>query len=135
MNHPSASILAAAVLTLHLLWILWILLGWFITRGRPFLTGLHVASLIWGVITELGPWPCPLTLAEQYLQASSGATPYQQGFLVHCLDKLIYPDLSETLLAWAGTGVCALILSIHAVRLRRAWSDPQAGPDRKSPDT
>lgn len=131
MSPPSASTLAAAVLALHLLWILWILMGWLIARGRPVLSGLHVASLIWGVITELGPWPCPLTLADQYLEARSGATPDRQGFLVHYLDKLIYPDLPETLVEWVGAGVCALILSIYAVRLWRTRSDFQAGSDRE----
>jgi uncharacterized protein DUF2784 len=130
-----ASILSAGVPMLHLLWILWILAGWTATRGRPWLSGLHIASLIWGVITELGPWPCPLTLAEQYLEARSGATAYQQGFLVHYLDKLIYPSLPEAFVGWAGASVCTLILSIYAIRMWKARSGPQSGSGRKSPDT
>jgi hypothetical protein len=73
-----------------------------VTRGRPALAWLHVASLVWGIATELRPWPCPLTLAEQWLEARSGSTPYQPGFLVHYLDKLIYPDLPELVVALSG---------------------------------
>jgi hypothetical protein len=111
--------LAAAALILHLAWILWVLLGWLVTRGRPLLTWLHIASLLWGVAVELGPWPCPFTLAEQWLEARSGATPSQQGFLVHYLDKLIYPDLPESVVAWVGAAVCVLILGVYGARRLR----------------
>jgi len=111
--------LEAAVLLLHLLWIAWILLGWTLTRGRPMLAWLHIASLVWGIAVELGPWPCPLTLAEQWLEARSGATPYHQGFLVHYLDKLIYPDLPEAVVGWTGAATCAAILAIYYFRVRR----------------
>lgn len=109
--------LAAAVLALHLLWIVWILLGWAFTRGRPVLTGVHMASLVWGVIAELGPWPCPLTLLEQWLEVRSGLVAYQQGFLVHYLDKLVYPDLPEAVVGWVGAGVCVVILGVYGWRL------------------
>ena len=116
--------LAAAVLTLHLLWILWILAGWAFTRGRPVLTAVHVAALVWGIAVELGPWPCPLTLLEQWLEARAGSAPYQQGFLVHYLDRLVYPNLPETVLGWTGAGVCVTILGVYGWRLaRRIRSD------------
>jgi hypothetical protein len=89
------------------------------TRGRPLLAGLHIASLIWGVVVELGPWPCPLTILEQWLEARAGGTPYQRGFLVHYLDKLIYPDLPEGVVGWAGAGVCLVILGVYGRRLVR----------------
>ena len=111
--------LEAAVLALHLLWIAWILLGWKITRGRPLLAGLHIASLIWGVAVELGPWPCPLTTLEQWLEARSGAAPYQQGFLVHYLDKLLYPDLPGAVVGWTAAGICVAILGVYGRRLVR----------------
>jgi uncharacterized protein DUF2784 len=117
--------LESVVLLVHLVWILWILLGWMVTRGRRALTWLHIASLLWGIAFELGPWPCPLTLAEQWLGVRSGRTPYHQGFLVHYLDKLIYPELPEGVIAWSGAVVCAAILGVHGVRLRRGkWTRP-----------
>jgi hypothetical protein len=113
------SALELAVLLLHLLWIAWILLGWMVTRGRPALAWAHIASLVWGIAVELGPWPCPLTTAEQWLAARSGATPSHQGFLVSCLDKLVYPNLPETVVGWTGAAVCTAILAIYGFRASR----------------
>lgn len=112
--------LEAAVLVLHLLWIGWILLGWIVTRGRPVLAALHIASLIWGIIAELGPWRCPLTIAEQWFEARAGTAPYHGSFLVHYLDKLVYPDLPEPVVAWAGATACALVGGIYLLRMHRS---------------
>jgi hypothetical protein len=61
------SALAAAVLFLHALFILWVVFGALLTRSRPILRWLHIASVVWGILTELLPWPCPLTLLEDWL--------------------------------------------------------------------
>jgi hypothetical protein len=39
--------------------------------------------------------------------------------LVHYLEKLIYPDLPEAVVGWAGAGVCLLILALYGKRLAR----------------
>lgn len=113
------STLAAFVLFIHLVWILWVLFGWLLTRHRPILTSIHIASLVWGVCVEAGPWPCPLTLVEQWLESRAGSGSYQGGFMVHYLDAIVYPDVSAQLLAWIGSGVCVAILAIYAVRFWR----------------
>jgi hypothetical protein len=112
------SALATLVLILHALFILWVVFGALLTRFRPFLRWLHVASLVWGILTELLPWPCPLTLLENWLESKAGVEPYQGGFLLHYLDKLVYPDVSATVLTVAGVLVCALNLSLYG---RQAW--------------
>jgi hypothetical protein len=78
------------------------------------LSRLHVASLVWGILTELLHWPCPLTLLENWLEAKAGVQPYQGGFLLHSLDKLVYPDISAGVLTVAGMVICALNLTFHA---------------------
>lgn len=117
-------ILAELVLFIHLLWILWVILGWIVTRNRPLLRWFHIASLVWGILTEIGPWPCPLTIAEQWLERRASSPSYQGSFLIHYLihylEMIIYPDVSPKLLAWAGSGVCVLILGIYA---RRFWQE------------
>src|SRR6266567_8360905 len=104
------SALATAVLFLHGLFILWVIFGALLVRGRPMLRWLHIASLIWGILTELLPWPCPLTMLENSLEAKAGVEPYQGGFLLHYLDKFVYPDISATALMVAGLIICALNL-------------------------
>jgi hypothetical protein len=90
--------LASLVLTIHLLWILWVVFGAFWTRGRPLLTALHILSLVWGIVVELSPLPCPLTITEQFFERKVGTEAYAGTFLAHLLDRLVYPSLPEALL-------------------------------------
>jgi hypothetical protein len=112
------SALATAVLFLHALFMVWVVFGAIVTRSRPILRWLHIVSLIWGILTELTPWPCPLTLLENWLEQKAGVAPYQGGFLLHYMDKLVYPDISATVLTVAGGLVCAFNLGIYG---RQAW--------------
>src|SRR6185312_5025597 len=112
--------LAALVLILHLLWILWVMTGVLFTRGRPWLTGFHLASLVWGIIVETGPWPCPLTVAEDYLESHVGMDTYSGSFIVHYLDKLIYPDVPVAVIIWFAVAVCGANLLVYAFRLAHA---------------
>ena len=112
------SALATAVLFVHALFIVWVVFGALLTRSRPVLRWLHIVSLIWGILTELLPWPCPLTLLEDWLEQNAGIAPYQGGFLLHYLDKLVYPDISATALTVAGVIVCAFNLALYG---RQAW--------------
>ena len=111
--------LAAAVLTLHLAWIVWVALGWLLTRSRPWLRAFHILSLLYSIVIELGPWWCPLTLVEQWAQSRAGMEPYRDSFLIHYLEALVYPNVSEPVLAWAAAGFCALILGVYGLRFRR----------------
>ena len=112
------SVLAISVLLLHALFILWVVFGALLTRARPILRWLHMASLVWGILTELLPWPCPLTVLENWLEGEAGVEPYQGGFLLHYLDKLVYPDISSTMLTIAGVIICALNLGFYG---RQIW--------------
>src|SRR5579864_2458434 len=94
--------LAICVLLLHALFVLWVIFGALLTRSRPLLLWLHITALIWGILMEVLPWPCPLTLLENWLEGKAGVEPYQGGFLLHYLDKLVYPDISATILTVAG---------------------------------
>ncbi|MGH9537561.1 MAG: DUF2784 domain-containing protein [Terriglobales bacterium] len=112
------SALAIFVLILHALFILWVVFGALLTRSRPVLRWLHIGSLVWGILTELLPWPCPLTVLENCLEVRAGVQPYQGGFLLHYLDKLVYPNISATVLTVAGVLVCVLNLALYG---RQMW--------------
>jgi hypothetical protein len=112
------SALATSALFLHALFILWVVSGALLTRSRPILRWLHIASLVWGILTELLPWPCPLTVLENWLEAKAGVQPYQGGFLLHYLDKLVYPDISPIVLTVAGMIICTLNLAFYG---RQIW--------------
>jgi hypothetical protein len=89
MRSSLSIVLAEAVLFLHLLWRVWVLLGWTVTRCRPVLRTLHIASLVYAIVIELVPWPpCPLTVAETWLEARAGIEPVHGPFLVRVLDAV-----------------------------------------------
>ena len=114
-------LLAEATLGAHLAFIVWVMFGALLTRRRPWLGAAHVASLIYGIFIELGPWPCPLTFAENWFEARAGVESYRGPFLLHYLDAIVYPHLSATLLAWAGVALCLLNLGVYLRRwLRRS---------------
>ncbi|MBZ5571820.1 MAG: DUF2784 domain-containing protein [Acidobacteriia bacterium] len=106
------------VLFLHALFVLWVVFGAFLTSSRPVLRRLHIVSLVWVILTELLPWPCPLTVLENWLEARAGVEPYQGGFLLHYLDKLVYPNIPATVLTAAGVLVCLLNLVFYG---RQMW--------------
>jgi hypothetical protein len=115
--------LAGVVLAVHLVWILWVIFGALLTRHRPLLGGLHIVSLIYGIVIELAPWPCPLTLAEQWVQGMRGTAPYSESFLVHYLGRLVYPEVPQTVLVWGAVAVAAFNLGIYGRRFWR-WRRP-----------
>ena len=112
------SALAIFVLFLHTLFIVWVIFGALLTRSHPILRWLHISSVVWGILTELLPWPCPLTVLESWLERSAGVEPEQGGFLLYYLDKLVYPDISPTTLTTAGVLICILNLAFYG---RQIW--------------
>ena len=111
---------AAAILTLliHLVWIGLVIFGAIWTRRRPVWSTVHIFALIWGIVVEVGPWPCPLTLAENYFEARAGVVPYHGGFLLHYLDAIVYPNVPDWLLTLVGVAVCGFNLGVYLWRLR-----------------
>jgi len=116
--------LACLVLAIHLLWILWVIFGAFWTRGRILLSVCHVLSLAWGILIELMPWSCPLTVAEQFLEQRAGVEPYHGSFLLHFLDHVVYPNIPQAMLVGIGVAVCALNLGVYVWRYWKSRSRP-----------
>jgi hypothetical protein len=110
--------LAGAVILIHLLWIVLVLVGVVWTRGRPLWTAAHLACLVWGIVVEVGPWPCPLTMLEDYLEARGGEHAVNGNFILHWVGVLIYPNAPYWLVTTAGVTACAISLALYA---RRAW--------------
>jgi hypothetical protein len=108
------------------MWILWVIFGALLTRGHPRLAWFHIASLVYSVVIDAGPWPCPLTALEQIFQAKAGMTPYRQGCIVHYLDALVYPDVPEAVVTWGVVAAFVVNAGVYVVRFRRRASSPVA---------
>lgn len=112
--------LVTAALVVHLLWCAWVALGWMVTRGRPFLRTLHILSLIYAIVIESVGWPpCPLTMAETWLESRAGIEPAHGPFLVRVVDAIVYPNLPEWLVVGCVVIVCVTILCVYLRRYRR----------------
>lgn len=122
MSRETYLALADTVLIVHLVYIAWVIFGAIFTRGRPWLAGVHVATIAWGIITETTSASCPLTLAENWCEARAGISPYHGPFLLHCLDVTIYPNVPLELLVTVAVLVCAFNLGIYVRRLLKRRS-------------
>jgi hypothetical protein len=117
---------AGAVILIHLLWIVLVLIGVVWTRGRPVWTSLHLACLAWGIVVEVGPWPCPLTMLEDYLETRGGQRVMEGSFVLHGVRALIYPDAPYWLVATVGVAACSVILAVYGWRGWRWWRSRNA---------
>jgi Protein of Unknown function (DUF2784) len=103
-----------------------VLLGWTVTRCRPLLRTLHIASLVYTIIIELVPWPpCPLTVAETWLETRAGIEPAHGPFLVRVLDAVVYPDLPEWLVIGGAVLFCVAIQYVYLRRYLRRTAEGQ----------
>lgn len=111
-------VMATSIVSLHAVYIAWVIFGAFFTRGRPRLAALHVATLAYGMIIEIFGFWCPLTALETWLEARGNVPAYRGSFLLHYLDAVVYPDIPQGLLIAGAVAVCILNLSIYGWRLR-----------------
>jgi Protein of Unknown function (DUF2784) len=113
------SLLASVTLGLHVAFIVFVVFGAAWTRCRPLLRWLHIGALAWSIVVEIGPWPCPLTVAENWLETRAGRSAYTNGFLLHYLDRIVYPNIPPNLLSVAALLVVAVNVAIYVRRFRQ----------------
>ncbi|MGC1105973.1 MAG: DUF2784 domain-containing protein [Candidatus Acidiferrales bacterium] len=114
--------MADGVLIVHLLYIAGVIFGAILTRGRPWLAAVHIATILWGIIAETTPAPCPLTLAENWCEARAGIAPYHGPFLLHYLDAMVYPNVPFALLVTVAVAICLFNLAVYVQRFRKRRS-------------
>ena len=119
------SLLADAVLVLHLLFILFVIFGALLTFKWPRLAWLHIPMAAWGMLISLFGWACPLTPLEKYLRYMAGQAGYEGGFIGHYLVSIIYPagltremaiGMGIFVLVWNG-GLYFLVIYKHKKKL------------------
>ena len=113
-------LLANAVVSIHALFILFVVLGGFLAWRRRWVAAVHIPCAIWGVLIEYRGWICPLTPLENALRAKAGQQGYSGGFIEHYLMPTIYPSgLTPRVQALLGTFVLVVNAVAYTVLLRR----------------
>ncbi len=114
------SVAADIVVVLHLLFIVFAVLGGLLVLKWQKLIWLHVPAAIWGVLIEFAGWICPLTPLEKKLRAASGSNGYSGGFVEHYIIPIIYPaGLTREVQVILGLIVLVMNVVVYVVIIRR----------------
>jgi len=115
--------LADLVLALHLVFVLFVVLGGLLVVRWPRAAWLHIPAAIWGVLIEFTGWICPLTPLENSLRTRGGAAGYNGGFCEHYIQPLLYPaGLTRSTQVVLGSLVLALNLTAYGIMVSRMRS-------------
>jgi hypothetical protein len=110
------SFAADVLLVLHLVFIVFVMLGGLLLLKWRWLIYLHLPAVAWGILVELLGWLCPLTPLEQHFRMLAGETGYSGGFVQHYLLPIIYPaGLTREVQILLAIGVISINLVIYTV--------------------
>ncbi len=109
-------LLADAVLVLHLLLIIFGLLGGLLYFWRKWVLVFHVPLAVWISLIEFFGWVCPLTPLENALRRVGGEAGYDGSFIEHYLLALIYPaSLTRNLQLLLGVIALGVNLAVYSL--------------------
>ncbi len=109
-------ILADLLVLVHLLFIIFVLLGGLLLILRSYLVFVHLSAVIWASLISFKGWTCPLTPLENYFRQAAGTEGYQEGFVSHYLIPVIYPD-NLTLYMQSALGILVIVINISIYSL------------------
>lgn len=105
-------LIADLVVFIHLLFILFAVLGGLLVLKYHRCALLHLPAFVWAVLIALFGWVCPLTPLENWLRELGGVLGYETSFIEHYLLPVIYPgQLTRRIQICLGL----LVLSINLV--------------------
>ena len=114
------ALLADLTLLVHLLFILFVVLGGLLVWRHAWVAWLHLPAAAWGVMVEVMGWYCPLTPLENRLRLLAGEAPYAGDFIGRYLLAAIYPDgLTREVQIALGLAALLVNLFVYAHFLRR----------------
>jgi hypothetical protein len=104
---------ADAVVVLHLLWIVFLILGVLPGKRWAWLMWTHIASLTFSIALQVFGWICPLTYLEVWLRRLGGAQPYEGTFIRHYVERMVYTEIPRAALLVSTLIVVALSLWLY----------------------
>lgn len=117
---------ADLVVVVHLGFILFVVLGGFLTWVWPRIIWVHMPVALWGALVEIVPsWKpdavlCPLTHIEGYLRMQAGEAGYEGGFIEHYVVPIVYPrGITPKIQLWLGIVVVLVTAVAYTVFFMR----------------
>jgi hypothetical protein len=113
-------ILADATVVLHLLFVLFVVLGGVLVARWWWVAWVHVPAAIWGAWVEFADWQCPLTPLENWLRQQGGGLTYRTSFIERYLFPILYPPSLSREVQWI-LGALAVLLNatVYTLIFRR----------------
>lgn len=112
-------VLAHLTLAVHLLFVIFVVLGALLAFKWQWIIWVHIPCAIWGILLELKRWTCPLTYLENYFRKMAQSTGYEGGFIEHYLLAIIYPEgLTTEIQIYLGIITLLVNLCIYALLVR-----------------
>jgi hypothetical protein len=102
-------IIADMVITIHFLWILFLLFGaaWGIKNRKAKI--IHIAGLTFALTIQVFDWYCPLTYLETWLRSKySPASSYSGPFIIHYIETIVYIELPRSLVLISSILLCVI---------------------------
>jgi len=104
-------IIADIVVSVHLLWILFLIFGALWGRRNSTVRIIHISGLAFAMIIQVFDWYCPLTDLEVLLRSKHNpALSYTGSFIIHYVEKIVYIELSRELIF----ALCIILCGINA---------------------
>lgn len=117
-------ILADLVLLIHLLFIIFVIIGGFLAIRWPGMAWVHLPAMVWGVAIEFAGWICPLTPLENWLLRAGGKAGYSGGFIERYLLPIIYPThLTPEIQIYLGAAVLFINLIAYGLFFKYRLKD------------
>lgn len=85
-------VLADVAVAVHLLFIVFVFFGGFLSFRWPRVAWAHVPAFLWGGAIGLFGWICPLTYLENDLRSKGAAEGYATSFVEEYVVPLVYPE-------------------------------------------
>ncbi|MEN8178938.1 MAG: DUF2784 domain-containing protein [Pseudomonadota bacterium] len=121
-----AKLTADLLVIVHLVFILFVLLGGLAVLKWHKIALLHLPCVVWGALVEFNGWFCPLTPLENHFRVAAGTSGYSGGFIEHYLIPLIYPaGLDRNIQFVLGIIVIAVNLTVYALILIKRFRNKE----------
>lgn len=104
---------ADALVVLHLLWIVFLILGAIPGSRWRWVKWTHIAALAFSIALQTFGWICPLTHLEVWLRTLGGAQPYEGTFIRHYVEQIVYAEIPSGALLIGTLIVVALSLWLY----------------------
>ena len=98
-------VLADFVVSVHFLWIFFLIFGALLGVRNKAIKYIHLTGLLFAILIQIFGWYCPLTHLEVWLRSRHNpSVAYAGSFIIYYMEKLVYLEVSPkgVLLATIG---------------------------------